>query len=467
MNLLWTRAFLLLLSIFCTNLISLPPTPESGPAGSGPAGSGPAGSENLSADTRHERDMAVASLIDASVRLDVPGLAFARNRFLGLADQPGLESETLYFIAFADWQLAMNLFTKTEEASRYLDDGFECLDRLTQKQPGHGMAWLLKLRLLYWRSLLAPEKAAEVWPVLGETLKKAQTLLPEHPVTLLNLGLAVFYGPGKEREKGVALMEKANQAFEEWANPSDPHQVFWYALGCAWLGNHYMMLPQPQIEKAKAVLQKALRFRPDYAMVRDTLLPATEMQVFCAATEVENLSWNPLAADPKGDGADRSLADAKELSYAYDRGKDMLWFRFELHQMPSQEAFGVNLAVDTDGDETNGAGWWGGNRAFKFDKLVTVWVARGLNGQYAGTVGIADAGDVMRGRMTGLARNTIAFTRDEAANTIVIGFERALLSGSGNVRLIGAVGSNSQWNDDLPNKGSVSVELGSLSRTEM
>ena len=102
--------------------------------------------------------------------------------------------------------------------------------------------------------------------------------------------------------------------------------------------------------------------------------------------------WTVLAFDGKGDGRDSSLADAAQLAYRYDKQQDILWFRIALYGTPNEQAFGVNIVIDTGGDEAAKMNWWGGNKTFKFDRLVTAWVTyrdKGNKG-YEGTIGIGD-----------------------------------------------------------------------------
>src|SRR5712692_7179861 len=80
--------------------------------------------------------------------------------------------------------------------------------------------------------------------------------------------------------------------------------------------------------------------------------------------------WTVLAVDPKGDGRDASLPDAAQLSYGYDKQDDLLWFRVSLYGKPHEEYFGVHI-VDTGAEDAAKMNWWGANKDFKFDKLVT------------------------------------------------------------------------------------------------
>src|SRR5262245_65577214 len=86
--------------------------------------------------------------------------------------------------------------------------------------------------------------------------------------------------------------------------------------------------------------------------------------------------WTVVAIDTKGDGRDPSLADAAQLSWRYDEPDDMLWFRVSLFGQLNANAFGVNIAVDTGATETQKTTWWGSNKDFAFDLLITAWVTK-------------------------------------------------------------------------------------------
>lgn len=165
---------------------------------------------------------------------------------------------------------------------------------------------------------------------------------------------------------------------------------------------------------------------------------------------------NVLALDAKGDGRDPSLADAAQLSYRYDKAEDFLWFRIVLYNKPNEEAFGVNLVFDTGADESAKTNWWGGNKDFKFDKLVTAWVTRGSDG-YTGTIGMADKAGVEAKQPNNLVKNNIKIRVE--GNTILLGFKRTDLTDQLKMKVIAAVGSNQRWNDDVPNTNSGAIDL--------
>jgi len=166
--------------------------------------------------------------------------------------------------------------------------------------------------------------------------------------------------------------------------------------------------------------------------------------------------WTVVAFDPREDGRDPALADAAQLSYRYDKEPDLLWFRVSLYGKPNEESFGVNIVVDTGADDSAKMNWWGANKDFKFDRLITAWVTRS-NGSYQGTIGIGDAAGAKAGKINNLLQNDLQVRVE--GDSILIGLKRTDLTDKMKMNLIAAVGSNQQWNDDIPNMRSVTLDL--------
>ena len=166
--------------------------------------------------------------------------------------------------------------------------------------------------------------------------------------------------------------------------------------------------------------------------------------------------YTVLAFDGKGDGRDPSLADAAQLAYRYDKEQDFLWFRIALYGLPNVQAFGVNIVIDTGGDDAARMNWWGSNKTFRFDRLLTANVTRGDKG-YEGTIGVADTAGVTAKRFTNLRQNNLQIRVE--GDSILIGVKRTDFTDQMKMKLIAAVGSNQQWNDDIPNAGFATVDL--------
>ncbi|HXI23889.1 MAG TPA: alpha/beta hydrolase [Pyrinomonadaceae bacterium] len=166
--------------------------------------------------------------------------------------------------------------------------------------------------------------------------------------------------------------------------------------------------------------------------------------------------YSAVTFDAKGDGRDPSLPDAAQLAYRYEKEQDTLWFRIALYGRPNKDAFGVNIAIDTGGDDSTKANWWGANKTFKFDRLVTANVTRAANG-FAGTVGVADVAGVNAKQLANLHQNNLQIRVE--GDAIVVGVKRTDITDKMTMKLIASVGSNQQTNDDLPNAGSVAIDL--------
>ena len=174
------------------------------------------------------------------------------------------------------------------------------------------------------------------------------------------------------------------------------------------------------------------------------------------STTTKDTVWSVLAFDLKGDARDPLLADAAQLSYRYDEPQDLLWFRVSLYGVPNEQAFGVNLVFDTGGDDAGKLNWWGANKTFKFDKLVTAWVTRTDNG-YQGTIGVGDAAGAQAKQFNNLRQNDLQLRVE--GESILIGVKRTDVTDKLQLKLVAAVGSNERWNDDIPNVGSSNIDL--------
>ena len=166
--------------------------------------------------------------------------------------------------------------------------------------------------------------------------------------------------------------------------------------------------------------------------------------------------WTVLTFDARADGRDPSLADAALLGYRYDKQQDLLWFRVSLYDAPNADGFGVNIVLDTGGDDAAKMNWWGANKAFRFDKLVTAWVTRSDKG-FQGTIGVGDAAGAQAKQFNNLLQNDLQIRVE--GDSIVIGVKRTDVTDKLQLKFVAAVGSNQRWNDDIPNVGSASIDL--------
>jgi hypothetical protein len=224
-----------------------------------------------------------------------------------------------------------------------------------------------------------------------------------------------------------------------------------------YLGQAFLTMEKP--EEAEKAFKKALALQPNFAMVKNSMLPMTQAMTVPAVRNLDHVAWKQLAIDPVSDGRNPNWAEVKALSFYYDAPTDTLWFKFDLERLPNPNAFGLNLIVDTDQNQQNGANWWGNNKTFKYDRLVTVWVIKTGPNRYRGSIGIGDAHGIQLGRYTNLFQNNLAFRADAEKKIFLLGFKSAELDRDGHFDLMGEVGSNVGWNDDIPDSGAIEMKL--------
>jgi pimeloyl-ACP methyl ester carboxylesterase len=155
--------------------------------------------------------------------------------------------------------------------------------------------------------------------------------------------------------------------------------------------------------------------------------------------------WTVLAIDLNEDGLDGS-ADIAQLSYRHDRQQDMLWFRVTMYGQPNADALGVTLAFDTAAEGTAKMPWWGANKAFSFDRLLTVWATR-RDGRYEGTIGVGDSAGAKEKKFNNVLQNNLQIRVE--GDSILIGAKRTDVTDKLKMTVMAAVGSDQQIGDEL------------------
>jgi hypothetical protein len=175
-----------------------------------------------------------------------------------------------------------------------------------------------------------------------------------------------------------------------------------------------------------------------------------------SADAVASLSWTSLASDPKGDGLQPRLPDAKELSYAIDAKSDLVWFKVSTWEPLPEDWFGISVAFDSDDKPDNGMTWWGTNKG-KFDRLACAFLFK-ADEYWQGYVGVGDSESIGRGNMTNLTAG-VKVAVDRGQRSLLIGVPRSALGTATTVRVLATVGSMLANNDDVPNEGMITVSL--------
>lgn len=174
---------------------------------------------------------------------------------------------------------------------------------------------------------------------------------------------------------------------------------------------------------------------------------------FTPLASIPESGWVVLAEDPARDGNHPALPDATRLEAIPSSKDGFLWVRISLREPPNDRWMGMNLALDLDGDPSDGFPWWGANKGFKLDQLVSVWCFR-VAGGCQGYIGLSGVEDLKANSYAARAGARLRFAIDEKTPAYVVGVPRDLLQvKNGSFRLVAAVGSALLFADDVPGQG--------------
>jgi hypothetical protein len=178
---------------------------------------------------------------------------------------------------------------------------------------------------------------------------------------------------------------------------------------------------------------------------------------FAPLASIPTAGWIDLGDDPARDGNMPALPDAMRLEAIPASADGMLWVRVTLREPPHGRWMGINLVLDTDGDPANGQPWWGANKGFNYDRVVTAW-CWAVEGGCQGFIGLADAAQAAAGSFVAGGQRDLRLAIDRERRAFIVGVPRSdLRLGSAPVRLVAAVGSALLFADDVPGQGAASL----------
>lgn len=221
--------------------------------------------------------------------------------------------------------------------------------------------------------------------------------------------------------------------------------------------------PLPRPDMGAELTAMILEQSPDFHAALRFLAPFVAERAPLPLADFQHVTWREVSLDTEdqtdevGDGQSPSLADATGVSIAGTPADEEMWFRIDLSEAPNPNVFGVNLVFDADGSQDNGSVWWGGGSDFRFDRLVSAWIVRSDDHAWRGAVGITSDDDAFEGEMTNLLDGGVRFAFDPAQKAVLLRVPTSALGCTNDARFLVAVGSNAQWNDNLPNSGSLAV----------
>ena len=170
--------------------------------------------------------------------------------------------------------------------------------------------------------------------------------------------------------------------------------------------------------------------------------------------------WTLLATDAEGDGQRDGRGDAASFAFFYDAVGDTLWFRWELHDGFDRHTPAVSVSFDTDADQGTGRPWYGSNEGFHFDQVASVGPVEETTAGMRGYNGITDTTGVRTLDWMNRQSGGLILYVDSANLAYYLGVPRADVSPDARrFRVIGSVGSEARWNDDVGESGFATIDL--------
>ena len=191
----------------------------------------------------------------------------------------------------------------------------------------------------------------------------------------------------------------------------------------------------------------------------ENLQNLSEFTVEEATEKIKGLPWQELLTDPEGDISNNNSGDGKAFYYHHDQAAQQVWFKLEQHNYINPNFPAVSISFDSDGDSENGAPWYGSNRAFKVDGMISVGVVQNRWHDVLGYNGFTDAEGITTRNWLNGATGVIKFYVDAAGKSYYLAVDRKHFGKAKSIRLIGSVGANALWNDDIGNSEVATIEL--------
>ncbi len=177
-----------------------------------------------------------------------------------------------YALAYADYRLAFLSERGTDERKRYLEEAEAELEKVREERPSDAEAHAL-YATVNGNLITGMWSGMRRGPRADEAFERARKLAPENPRVAMQEGVSRLFRPGFAGggvDKAVKDLTRALELFA-MEPPDSPWPNWGRAEIHAWLG--LALTTKKDYAGARAHLEKALGLEPEYAWVKETLLP--------------------------------------------------------------------------------------------------------------------------------------------------------------------------------------------------
>jgi len=233
----------------------------------------------LSAGEQVINDAFLARLERAVVTADLPALLDCRSLLQGQLSGRRNNAPAMwrYTLAYTDWRLEQfQLKEKTGPDPALSKEAEANLRMLIVAEPSNAEAEALLGGVYGQRITSKAGLGISLGPKAQGTLGRAYKNAPENPRVALQKGVSALFAPkmfGGGLAKAEKELRRAGELFEK--EPAGKPWPNWGRLDTlAWLGQ--VLKAKGDIEGARGAYNQSLALEPDFAWVRDSLLPAVD-----------------------------------------------------------------------------------------------------------------------------------------------------------------------------------------------
>jgi hypothetical protein len=181
---------------------------------------------------------------------------------------------------------------------------------------------------------------------------------------------------------------------------------------------------------------------------------AQEYPVVHLPDSLRALKWaGGPTMDPEGDGQVPGRGDGRTVQVHLS--PQVVYFRIFVYGTIDTIAPAVSIALDVDNDQSNGVAWYGANREFRVDRMLSVGPVSRAESRFTGYNGVTSAAGITARNWIDVKRGNLHFYLDTVDNSYVVGVPREDLGHTSGtpVKYIASVGGQARWNDDLMDEG--------------
>ncbi len=226
-----------------------------------------------------------AKTMAADYRADLPALAEQRAAALPLADDPESGYLARYWAGFASWRSAINGANggmSPDLLKSHLDAAVADFESSTRLRGDFADGYAAAASVHGWLAAFQGGDAAAAGGHIAESrrlLAKAKELAPDNPRVLWVEGGVFLFTPvayGGDPDRAIEIYRRMSEVSDAEGRPDSPQPDWGKPEALMSLAFAHLNHPTPDLSSALKEAKAALALQPDWAYVRDILLPQIE-----------------------------------------------------------------------------------------------------------------------------------------------------------------------------------------------